>query len=103
MTENLINPSAYIAGSVKDIDHPYGSFKFYLAKLYAPNLPLLIGREKHKQSSAAVQEARAWKDSLVAEYEQALLHLTQESALPRSAGVGDEPTSESAAVVEPVA
>ncbi len=86
---DLINPSAYIAGSVKDIDHPYGSFKFYLAKLSAPNLPLLIGREKHKQSSAAVQEARAWKDSLVAEYEQALLHLTQESALPRVAEEGE--------------
>jgi hypothetical protein len=82
----------YVPGYVKAPGVPYALGKKYLAKLAAPGLPLLIGREEFRRASEAEAAAKVWKDRLEAEYEATLLKMVE-----------DESTAEGAEVVEPTA
>ena len=93
MSQNLVNPKPYVPGHVKCPDVRFAGGKYYHASLGGAGLPFLVGVEKHRRASEADAEAKQWRERLISEYDAALLALVG----------GDEPTSESAAVVEPVA
>jgi hypothetical protein len=59
-----------------------------LAKLAAPGLPLLVGREEFKRAHEAEEAAKVWKDQLEAEYEAALLAAVEQSTLPHAVEEG---------------
>ena len=88
MTQELTNPRMYVPGYVKAPGVPYALGKKYLAKLAAPGLPLLVGREEFKRAHEAEEAAKVWKDQLEAEYEAALLAAVEQSTLPHAVEEG---------------
>lgn len=90
--EKLLNPRAYVVGTVKEADPRFAGGKVYFAKLGSAQ-PVLVGVVKHKRASEAEAEAKEWRDRLIAEYDAKIAAMLN----------GDEAAQVNAKVVEPAA